>query len=136
MLHRLDFESSGPGLREITHSVEAWLSDCAVEEGLLTLFLRHTSASLLIQENADPSVCRDLEAWLARLVKEGDPLFTHLSEGADDMPAHVKSALLPTSLSIPVMGGRLGLGTWQGVFLWEHRRRSRMRSVWAHLISE
>ena len=95
-----------------------------------------TSASLLIQENADPSVCRDLEAWLVRLVKEGDPLFTHLSEGADDMPAHVKSALLPTSLSIPVMGGRLGLGTWQGVFLWEHRRRSRMRSVWAHLAAD
>ena len=136
MLHRFDFENPAPGLREITPEVEAWLSQSGVEEGLLTLFLRHTSASLLIQENADPSVCRDLEAWLGRLVMEGDPLFTHVSEGSDDMPAHVKSALLPTSLSIPILKGALGLGTWQGVFLWEHRRRPRVRSVWAHVVAD
>ena len=133
MLHRFDFENPRPGLREITPEVETWVSQSGVEEGLLTLFLRHTSASLLIQENADPSVCRDLEAWLSRLVMEDDPLFTHVSEGSDDMPAHVKSALLPTSLSIPIVHGALGLGTWQGLFLWEHRRRPRVRSVWAHV---
>lgn len=136
MLHRFEFEHTRAGLLEITGTVSDWVSDAAVDHGLLTLFLQHTSASLLIQENADPSVCRDLEAWLARCVEEGDPLFTHTSEGPDDMPAHVKSALLPNSLSIPIVHGRLQLGTWQGLYLWEHRRRPRVRSVWAHLISD
>lgn len=136
MLHRLELENTRPGLREITREVEEGVAECGVEEGLVTLFLQHTSASLLIQENADPSVCRDLEAWLGRLVMENDPLFTHVSEGPDDMPAHVKSALLPTSLSIPVRAGQLQLGTWQGVFLWEHRHRPRMRSVWLHVSAD
>ena len=92
-----------------------------VREGLCTVFIRHTWASLVIQENADPSVCRDLEAFLSRLVPDGDPLFTHLEEGDDDMPAHVKAALLKTSEQIPVGGGDLALGTWQGLYVWEHR---------------
>jgi len=93
----------------------------------------HTSASLVIQENADPSAQRDLERWLARLVPEGDPLYTHTSEGADDMPAHIKAALTATSLSIPVLAGRLGLGTWQGIFLWEHRRARATRQAVVHV---
>ena len=136
MLHELQFESPNRGLTEITGDVVEWVACCGVSSGLCTLFLQHTSASLLIQENADPSVCRDLEEWLSRLVIQGDPLFTHVSEGADDMPAHVKSALLPTSLSIPVQDGELQLGTWQGVFLWEHRLHPRRRSLWIHLSSD
>lgn len=136
MLHELQFESPKRGLTEITGDVVEWVARCGVPSGLCTLFLQHTSASLLIQENADPSVCRDLEEWLARLVVQGDPLFTHVSEGPDDMPAHVKSALLPTSLSIPVRDGKLQLGTWQGVFLWEHRRHPHRRSLWIHLSSD
>ena len=133
MLHEMQFESPRRGLTEITKEVAECIAREGVSSGLCTLFLRHTSASLLIQENADPSVCRDLEEWLARLVVEGDPLFTHVSEGADDMPAHVKSALLPTSLSIPVREGVLQLGTWQGIFLWEHRRERHRRSLWIHI---
>jgi secondary thiamine-phosphate synthase enzyme len=136
MLHELQFESLKRGLTEITGEVVEWVAHSRVSNGLCTLFLQHTSASLLIQENADPAVCRDLEEWLARLVVEGDPIFTHTSEGADDMPAHVKSALLPTSLSIPVRDGDLQLGTWQGVFLWEHRRHRHRRSLWIHLSSD
>ena len=102
-------------------------------EGLCTVFVRHTSASLLIQENADPQVARDLEAFLARLVPEGDPLYRHVAEGPDDMPAHVRAALTATSLSIPILNGALALGTWQGVYLWEHRRRASPRSLVVHL---
>ena len=94
-----------------------------VREGLCTVFLRHTSASLVIQENADPSAARDLETFLCRLVPEGDPLWTHTAEGPDDMPSHVKAALTATSIGIPVVETRLALGTWQGIYLWEHRRR-------------
>ena len=109
------------------------MAEAALEDGLCTLFVQHTSASLLVQENADPSAQQDLENWLSRLVPEDDALFTHTLEGPDDMPAHVKSALTATSLSIPVSGGQLTLGTWQGVYLWEHRRRGGARSVAVHL---
>lgn len=117
------------GLYDITHKVTEALSGAAVNEGLVTLFIRHTSASLLIQENADPAAQRDLEAWLNRLVPEGDALYTHTQEGPDDMPAHIKSALTATSLSIPLLGGKLALGTWQGIFLWEHRHHRGLRQL-------
>ena len=105
-------------------------SDC---DGLCTVFIPHTSASLMIQENADPSAVSDLERWLDRLVPEGDPLYSHTAEGPDDMPAHIKAALTATSLSIPVVAGRLALGTWQGIFLWEHRRARGERDVIVHV---
>lgn len=109
------------------------MAESAIQEGLCTAFLQHTSASLLIQENADTSARRDLESWLNRLVRENDPLYTHNQEGADDMPAHIKAALTQTSLSIPVSGGRLALGSWQGVYLWEHRHAGGARSVVLHI---
>ena len=133
MIARLELASRGPGLHEFTREVARLVERAGVEEGLCTLFLQHTSASLLIQENADASARRDLERWLERLVPEDDPLYTHRLEGPDDMPAHVKAALTATSLSIPVVGGRLGLGTWQGIYLWEHRRAGGPRSVLVHL---
>jgi secondary thiamine-phosphate synthase enzyme len=124
---------TGQGLYEITREVEAVVSASALSEGLCTVFIPHTSASLVIQENADPSAARDLERWLQRLVPEGDPLFTHTSEGPDDMPAHIKAALTATSLSIPVSDRSLALGTWQGIFLWEHRAARGARRVLVHL---
>lgn len=128
--------TSGAGLVDFTDQVVGWVAE-AGGDGLLTLFVRHTSCSLLIQENADPSARRDLERFLGRLVPSADDpanaWMTHRSEGPDDMPAHVKAALLPVSLGIPVSGGRLLLGTWQGIYLWEHRRRPHRRSVVAHL---
>jgi secondary thiamine-phosphate synthase enzyme len=124
---------TGQGLYEITREVEAVVSAAALSEGLCTVFIPHTSASLVIQENADPSAARDLERWLQRLVPEGDPLFTHTAEGPDDMPAHVKAALTATSLSIPVSDSSLVLGTWQGIFLWEHRTARGARRVFIHL---
>lgn len=139
---RLSVETNGPGLTEITREVADWLAegggDGGVQtDGLLTLFVRHTSCSILIQENADPSAQRDLEAFLGRLVPPADDpanrWMTHRSEGPDDMPAHVKAALLPVALSIPVSAGRLLLGTWQGIWLWEHRDRPHRRSIVAHL---
>jgi secondary thiamine-phosphate synthase enzyme len=117
------------GLTMITSEVERAVAAAEVRSGLCTVFIRHTSASLLIQENADPSVRDDLEAFLGRLVKEGDPLFTHTTEGPDDMPAHVKSALTRTSESIPIVDGRLALGTWQGLYVWEHRAGRHQREV-------
>lgn len=123
----------GQGLHEITHNVVNLLDKTDVNEGLVTLFVRHTSASLLIQENADPAVQIDLEAWMNRLVPELDPLYTHTEEGPDDMPAHIKSALTAVSLSIPVMEGRLALGTWQGIYLWEHRHHRSQREVVVHI---
>lgn len=107
-----------------------------MREGLLTLFIRHTSASLLIQENADPAVRQDLERFLSRIVPDGDPIFTHTAEGPDDMASHVKAALTRTSESIPVHRGELVLGTWQGLYVWEHRDGHRMREVFAHVIGE
>ena len=129
----LTLEPGGAGLHEITDRVAAAVAAAGVRDGLCTLFLKHTSASLTIQENADPSARRDLEAWLDRLVPERDELFTHTAEGPDDMPSHVKAALTATSLAIPVIDGRLALGTWQGIFLWEHRRRPRPRKLVVHL---
>jgi len=126
----------GRGLVEITGEVRACVAASGIREGLLTLFVRHTSASLLVQENADPAVRDDLERFFARLVRDGDPLFEHQDEGADDMPAHVRSALTATQLSIPVVDGRLALGTWQGVYLWEHRFRAHARELVVHVIGE
>lgn len=137
MLRELTVRTSGQGLYEITgpvrEAVREALRERGLEEGLCTLFVRHTSASLTIQENADPSARRDLEEWLKRLVPENDPLFTHTLEGPDDMPSHIKAALTATSLSIPVMEGDLALGTWQGVFLWEHRTSPKTRRVVVHV---
>jgi secondary thiamine-phosphate synthase enzyme len=121
------------GLHEITDRLEVLMQESGIADGLCTLFVQHTSASLLVQENADPTARHDLEVWLNRLVPENDRLYTHYTEGPDDMPAHIKAALTATSLSIPVSGGKLGLGTWQGVYLWEHRRRGGARRIVVHL---
>ncbi|MCP4007215.1 MAG: YjbQ family protein [bacterium] len=133
MVKNLKICASGPGLCEFTSAVEEVVSEAGVDTGLCTIFIAHTSASLTIQENADSSARRDLETWLRRLVPEDDPLYTHTQEGNDDMPSHIKAALTSTSVSIPIVGGRLGLGTWQGIFLWEHRRRSTARTVLVHV---
>ncbi|MBD1545227.1 secondary thiamine-phosphate synthase enzyme YjbQ [Roseibium aggregatum] len=129
-------QTRGAGLYEFTGTVAGWLESEGARDGLLTLFVRHTSCSLLIQENADPDVQRDLNAFLERLVPPaGDPSMSylvHTLEGPDDMPAHIKAALLPVSLSIPVMNGRMALGTWQGIYLFEHRARPHQRQVAAH----
>ena len=133
---RLNVRNDGQGLTEITAEVAAAVRGCAVREGLATLYIRHTSASLLIQENADPSVQQDLQRWLNRLVPEDDDLYTHTAEGPDDMPAHIKSALTATSLSIPLVDGELALGTWQGIFLWEHRHHRGNRQVLINVLGE
>ena len=133
MVRQLIVRTPGQGLHEITAQVASLVRDAKLDEGLCTLFVRHTSASLLIQENADPSAKRDLERWLNRLVPEGDPFYSHDSEGPDDMPAHIKAALTQTSVAIPVREARLALGTWQGVYLWEHRRRGGEREILLHL---
>ncbi|HWW01587.1 MAG TPA: secondary thiamine-phosphate synthase enzyme YjbQ [Candidatus Acidoferrum sp.] len=126
----------GRGLYEFTDEVTGWLSQNHFQTGLLTLHVRHTSASLLIQENADPDVRRDLEAFFTRLVPDGDSLFVHTVEGEDDMPAHIRTALTAVNLSIPLSGSGLALGTWQGIYLWEHRRVAHTRRVAGHLIGE
>lgn len=120
----------------ITRMVNHWLSRQSLRTGLLTLFIRHTSASLLLSENADPDVLGDLERFLARLVPDGDPLFVHRSEGPDDMPAHIRAALTQTQLSIPIIDGALALGTWQGIYLYEHRHAGHRRSVVLHAIGD
>jgi secondary thiamine-phosphate synthase enzyme len=132
----LALSTSGRGLTEITGRIDAWVRGSGLSTGLVTVFLRHTSASLLIQENADPAVARDLERFFARLVPDGDPLFEHVDEGADDMPAHVRAALTQTQLSIPLCAGRLVLGTWQGIYLFEHRRRGHRREVVLHALGD
>jgi secondary thiamine-phosphate synthase enzyme len=134
--HELTLTTRGRGLVEFTDQVERWLAENEFRDGLLTIHLRHTSASLLIQENADPDVRRDLEAFFQRLVPDGDSLFLHTTEGDDDMPAHVRTALTTVNLSIPVRAGQMALGTWQGIYLWEHRRRSHTRRVALHFIGE
>ncbi len=121
---------------EITRPVAAWLASTGLMDGVLTLFIRHTSASLLVQENADPDVQRDLERFFARLVPDGDPLFEHVAEGRDDMPAHVRSALTQTQLAIPFERGALVLGTWQGIYVFEHRLRGHRREVALHALGE
>lgn len=133
MVRRLSIRVPGQGLHEVTREVADVVRESGVREGLCTLFLQHTSASLTIQENADPSARRDLESWLNRLVPERDPLYTHTQEGADDMPSHIKAALTDVSLSVPITGGELGLGTWQGIYVWEHRKRSGSRQLLVHI---
>jgi len=134
--HVLTIATRGRGLYEFTQEVEAWVSRSHFQEGLLTIHLQHTSASLLIQENASPDARRDLEAFFNRLVPDGDPLFEHTLEGDDDMPAHIRTALTTVNLSLPVRGGRPALGTWQGIYLWEHRLQGHARRVVLHFIGE
>jgi secondary thiamine-phosphate synthase enzyme len=133
MIDTLHIAVDGQGLRAFTPEVERLVARHAQREGLCTLFIQHTSASLLIQENYDPSARHDLERWLDRLVPEHDPLYTHTLEGPDDMPAHIKAALTASSLSIPIVDGRLALGTWQGIYLWEHRHYRGERKVVVHI---
>lgn len=135
-LTSISLRTVGQNLYEFTDQITRWTRGTGIRRGLLTVFVRHTSASLLIQENADPDVRRDLLAFLRRLIPEGDPLYIHTLEGPDDMPAHVKAALTSTSLSIPVEDGLPVLGAWQGVYLFEHRRSPHTRKVALHLIGE
>jgi secondary thiamine-phosphate synthase enzyme len=135
-LHELRISTRGRGFYEITDNVANWLSQKGFQDGLLTLHLHHTSASLLIQENADPGVRRDLETFFSRLVPDGDRMFIHTAEGDDDMPAHIRTALTAVNLSIPVSNGHLTLGTWQGIYVWEHRRSPHSRAVSLHFIGE
>jgi len=131
--HTLSTETNGPGLYDITRPVVDWCRQQHMEEGLLTLFIRHTSASLTIQENADPDVCRDLNDFFARIAPQDGP-YRHTCEGPDDMPAHIKTALTQTQLTIPILDGRLALGTWQGVYVFEHRSRGQRRQLAMHLL--
>ncbi len=136
MIQTISVSTNGQGLYDVTSSVKPAVARACFaeksEEGLATLYLQHTSASLLIQENYDPSAKHDLEVWMNRLVPENDPLYTHTLEGPDDMPAHIKSALTASSISIPIIDGKLALGTWQGVYLWEHRHEKQRRKIILH----
>ena len=132
--HTLHVSTRGRGFHDLTGALREWVRSQGFAQGLLTLFVRHTSCSLLVQENADPQVQRDLEAFFSRLVRDGDPLFRHDAEGPDDMPAHVRAALTQTQLAIPLMDGELALGTWQAVYLYEHRTHGHRRSVALHLL--
>jgi secondary thiamine-phosphate synthase enzyme len=132
----LQINAPNQGLHEITDTVSAWVREQAIDMGLLTIFCRHTSASLLIQENAASAARRDLETYFARLAPEDPSLYTHNDEGRDDMPAHLRTALTQTQLSIPVAAGRMALGTWQGIYLFEHRRDPPRREIALHLIGE
>lgn len=136
LLHEISVSTRGKGLYPFSEQVRAWVSGSGILNGLLTLYIRHTSASLLIQENYDRTVQADLERFFARLVPEGDPIYAHVLEGADDMPAHVRAALTQTHLAIPVADGAPLLGTWQGLYVFEHRRAGQTRSVVLHLIGE
>ncbi|HUO81222.1 MAG TPA: secondary thiamine-phosphate synthase enzyme YjbQ [Gammaproteobacteria bacterium] len=127
--HRFDIRTSGRGTTDITETVQGVVRAAGIEQGLCHVFNHHTSASLMLCENADPVVRRDLEAWMQRAVPDGDPLFEHTAEGPDDMPAHVRTLLTHSDLLIPVTAGRCALGTWQGIYLWEHRRAAHTRSV-------
>jgi len=129
MVEQITISTTGQGLHEITREVQSVVTQAGVVEGLCALFVQHTSASLTIQENADPSARHDLQQFLNRLVPENDPLYTHTLEGPDDMPAHIKAALTATTLSIPIADSQLSLGTWQGIYLWEHRRRGGNRRI-------
>ncbi len=129
----LTFETRTKGLHEITGPVARVVEEANATDALCTVFVQHTSASIIIQENADPSAAADLEAWLDRLVPERDPNFTHTAEGPDDMPSHIKAAITATSIAIPVIQGRLALGTWQGIYLWEHRTRPHVRRIVVHV---
>lgn len=136
VFHELTVATCGKGLYAFTPQVRAWVAASGIRQGLLTLYIRHTSASLLIQENYDPTVQTDLERFLSRLVPEDDPIYEHTLEGTDDMPAHVRAALTQTHLSIPVLKGAPLLGTWQGVYVFEHRRAAQTRCVVLHLMGE
>ena len=133
MIEQIEIRTRGKGLHEITDAVQGVVRASGLDQGLCTLMIQHTSASLTIQENADPSARRDLEDWLDRHVPEDDPHFTHVHEGPDDMPSHIKAALTSTTLSIPIVRGALALGTWQGIYLWEHRRRGSLRHCVLHI---
>jgi secondary thiamine-phosphate synthase enzyme len=135
-VHEVRIATRGRGFYEFTDQVQSWIAGEKFHTGLATLQILHTSASLLIQENADPDVRRDLEMFFNRLVPDGDPAFVHTAEGEDDMPAHVRATLTAVSLSIPVVQGRLGLGTWQGIYLWEHRRAPHQRKIRVHCLGE
>ncbi len=132
----LDVRVPAQGLHDISDDVARWVTDSGIRDGLLTLFCRHTSASLLIQENAAPAARRDLEAYFARIAPEDPSAYSHNDEGPDDMPSHLRAALTQTSLSIPVQGGRMMLGTWQGIYLFEHRREPPPRQIVLHLAGE
>ena len=134
MVRELTIQTPGRGLHEITHLVAGVVNEATRAEGMCTVFIRHTSASLIIQENADPSARRDLERWLDTFVPDGTA-YEHTDEGPDDMPSHIRSVLTATSLGIPIVGGRLALGTWQGIYLWEHRRAAHARRVVVHVSS-
>lgn len=129
MNHQFAVAVNGQGLYDITPQVKSCVDDAGVAEGLATVFIQHTSASILIQENADPAVLADLATWLDRLVPENDPMYTHTEEGPDDMPAHIKGAITAVNLSVPIIEGRLALGVWQGIFLWEHRHNVKERKL-------
>jgi len=133
MIKTIELTPRGQGLHEFTNQLVSVVAESQLAEGLCSIFIKHTSCSLTIQENVDPSAQFDLENWLNQLVREDDPLYTHTFEGADDMPAHIKAALTATSLSIPFQNKKLCLGTWQGIFLWEHRHRPGRRTVVIHL---
>ena len=135
-VERLTVPGSGRGLTDITAELSQWVGATGIRIGMLTAFVPHTSASILIQENADPHVLADIEAFFAKLVPDGDPSYRHRQEGPDDMPAHIRSALTQTQVSVPVLDGALALGTWQGVYLFEHRTRPRTRELIAHLVGE
>lgn len=133
MIAKFSVATAGQGLKEITKQVAQAVRNADIDEGLCTVFVQHTSCSLTIQENADPSARHDLEGWLCRLVPERDPHFTHTFEGPDDMPSHIKAALTATTLSIPIVDGNLALGTWQGIYLWEHRTSPHTRRIVLHI---
>lgn len=133
MIETIEIQTERQGLLDITDRIASIVKRAEIDEGLCTVFVQHTSASLTIQENADPSARRDLETWLNRLVPENDPLYTHTAEGPDDMPSHIKAILTSTSLSIPVQSGRMVLGTWQGIYLWEHRTSPKRRRITVHI---
>ena len=134
--HAFEKFVDGQGLYDITAQISSAVASSGVQDGLATAFIQHTSASLLIQENADPAVQADLQNWLSRLVLENDPLYTHTQEGPDDMPAHIKGALTAVQVAVPVMQGSLALGVWQGVYLWEHRHSARTRSIIVNVMGD
>ncbi len=133
MQKTLSIQASGQGMVDITGDVAAVVAEADIQFGLCTLFVRHTSASLVIQEAADPAARHDLETWLERMAPEGDPVYTHTEEGPDDMPSHIRAMITSTSMSIPITDGKLALGTWQGIFLAEHRRNTRPRQIVVHI---
>ncbi len=135
-IHQIHVATRGKGLYDFTREIESWLREHETETGLLTVFCQHTSASLVIQENADPDVVADLADFLTRLVPEDTRLYRHTAEGPDDMTSHIRAALTQTQLSIPIHKGKLALGTWQGVYLFEHRERPHRRSILLHLLSD